>query len=615
MVTLITNRIQQYNADILCKNADFELSIEDNLDNFNHWWKTYKGPIQLDTETNIVVGVYGWKGYLKGINKDFHEILDENGQRIPQKRECYVVQIGDMEGERQWLFDIPEANEDMFESLHMVFVSRREKLIHNGLFDYTTIKWCFGVDIDRIRDTYLISLILNTGLKVGEDLPKGYHSLSGCVERYLKSDISKAEQTGFTGNILTLDQIKYAALDVTVLGEIYIKMMAEIEEEQLNNVVDLECALIRSYGDGMCENLYLNTEEWTKTMEFQKSEVLRIRSEFEEILKDNIENFINVSLAKYTDSVQYKHSEEDQKVNKAVYEMVKDFVQQQDKYDFHWSSPKIKKILIRTLFPSISEDAKVKDYQNFIKSKNADETFEDFSTLKILEAILNKNYTTAERYFIRHYPQLLIDLGIYTPKGTVSLNLNSPAQKLALFLCIDPNIESTNKEVIAKINHPLATKLKEYNKAAKMATSYGENFLKAVSGDSMMRITGFQQILNTGRSSMDKFQLLPSDSLYRNPFKPNHPKTGVREDGKRWVLVGCDYSSQEAVVAATFCNEEKLLTAIEKGCDFHSTCASLMFPDEWKKLGGDPEPKGKPEDKTLQKLRNSSKTTSFNRRL
>jgi len=100
-------------------------------------------------------------------------------------------------------------------------------------------------------------------------------------------------------------------------------------------------------------------------------------------------------------------------------------------------------------------------------------------------------------------------------------------------------------------------------------------------------------------------------SSYRNPFQPNNPKTGVREDGNKWVVVGADYASQEAVIAATICNEESLMKAIEEGCDFHSTCASMMFPDEWKRLGGDPKPKGKPEDKTLQKLRGSSKVTSF----
>lgn len=68
---------------------------------------------------------------------------------------------------------------------------------------------------------------------------------------------------------------------------------------------------------------------------------------------------------------------------------------------------------------------------------------------------------------------------------------------------------------------------------------------------------------------------------------------------------------QEAVIAATFCKEQALMDAIAEGCDFHSTSASLMFADKWKSLGGDPKPKGKPDNPILKKLRDSSKTTSF----
>jgi hypothetical protein len=68
---------------------------------------------------------------------------------------------------------------------------------------------------------------------------------------------------------------------------------------------------------------------------------------------------------------------------------------------------------------------------------------------------------------------------------------------------------------------------------------------------------------------------------------------------------------QEAVVAAVFCKEQALMDAIAEGCDFHSTCASMMFKEKWLELGGDPKPKGKPEGKELNTLRASSKQTSF----
>ena len=32
-------------------------------------------------------------------------------------------------------------------------------------------------------------------------------------------------------------------------------------------------------------------------------------------------------------------------------------------------------------------------------------------------------------------------------------------------------------------------------------------------------------------------------SEYRNPFVPNNPKTGTRDDGHVWKVVGADYAS------------------------------------------------------------------------
>jgi len=165
--------------------------------------------------------------------------------------------------------------------------------------------------------------------------------------------------------------------------------------------------------------------------------------------------------------------------------------------------------------------------------------------------------------------------------------------------------------VISKIDHPMASYLRRYNRSAKLLSSYGQNFLNAMSPDGMFRVASITQILATGRSSMEHLQLLPGVNEYRVPFNPNNPKTGLGPDGKKWVVVAADYASQEAIVAATFGKEQALLDAVQNGQDFHSTCASLMFKEEWAALGGDPKPKGKPKNKKLLELRGSSKSTSF----
>ena len=64
-------------------------------------------------------------------------------------------------------------------------------------------------------------------------------------------------------------------------------------------------------------------------------------------------------------------------------------------------------------------------------------------------------------------------------------------------------------------------------------------------------------------------------------------------------------------VLATFAEEPAMIEALEKGYDLHSINTARLFPEKWLALGGEEKPKGKPEDKTLQKLRNNTKATIF----
>jgi len=576
MIYLITGRKAEYGW----VNDDPEVEFAKGRD-FRNWINSYDDDIQLDTETNIVEGLYGYKGYLKGINKTFTEILDEEGKRIPEKRECYVVQVGDKNGEDQWIFDVLSLNSAQKRAMMLAFTCENRKLIHNALFDYGVILWNFGIAIKNIRDTFLMSKITTTGLEVGKDLKKGYNSFAGCAERYLQIDISKAAQTTFDGSPMSREQVVYAAIDVTLLGPIHDKLQEEVDHWGLENVVRLECALVRPYGNAMCENLYLDPKPWTENMNKQFAEVKRIEAEFHALM---LEHFP-------TDSVELG------------------FVQGADEYKFNWRSPNMKNSMMHMLYESLpSNCTTVKEYKEFYDVLADSEDGEDPTYLGWM---LDKNYEALETYFVSRHNDFLVEIGIFIPKGTIKINLKSPQQKLELFQLIKPDLQNTDKETIRRINHPLAKKLMEYNKASKLSTSYGQNFLDAINPDGMFRIKSFTPILNTGRSSMSMMQLLPGDNTYRNCFTPNDPKTGTREDGHVWKVVGADYASQEAVVAATFSNEEAFLTALREGFDFHSYCTSFMFPDEWKELGGDPKPKGKPKDPKLLKLRQSSKVTSF----
>ena len=466
MIHLVTSRRDSYDEKELNSNdIHFSTILE-----FNKWFKNQKR-IQLDTETNVT---------------DF--LLE---------RELYLVQIGDELGEEQWLFDIVDLSNMSKVHLKNALKSDVIKIAHNAIFEYTIIKKTFGIDIDKLRDTFLMSKILNTGLVQ----PKGYHSLAGCLERYFNIQLNKEEQTTFTKEPFTTKQLLYAANDVAPMAMLHDAMQKDIDKWDLENVVRLECAVLRPYGDAMWENFYLDKEKWMNINAQIKIECDKLLDKLHTILKEEF----------YDDCIKLG------------------FIQEQDAYHFNWNSTKMKAQILRVFYPNLPEDyttiPKIKLYRKDLEGTNED-TF-------VLDAYLNKNYTLIEQQLILNHHDKLEKLELFTPKDKVLINFNSPEQVLALFQLIKPEIENADKKVIAKIKHPLAYEFRSYMKYRKLVTSYGENFLEATSSDGMLRINGLNQILDTGRTSVDLYQLLPSKGGLRECF---YPPEG-------YVSCGVDYSS------------------------------------------------------------------------
>jgi DNA polymerase I-like protein with 3'-5' exonuclease and polymerase domains len=545
MIHLVTSREEEYknSSEFSSRDIKFSTGLE-----FKSWMKDRK-IIQLDTETNVV-------------------------DRL-MKRELYVVQVGDRDGKDQWIFDMIGLKSIKLNVLKECLADRTiQKLIHNSSFEYTIIKKEFGIDIDNIQDTMLVSRILFTGLT----MPKGFHGLAGCVRRYLNIEISKAEQTSFSKEPMTIDQIVYAATDVTLLGILNDRMMEDIVKWDLENTVKLENAVVRPLADGCLFNFYLNKEKWRENMKENEAELSRVLEELHETMRTVM-------------------GEECENLG---------FIQKQDAYAFSWGSSKMKNRLMKLVYPELPTDCTTLPvFKKFYKELESSAVLaggEDHSyNLDPLEFYLNRDFENLERYFITNHHADLVEMGLFTPKGTVLINFASPAQTLKLFQLINPNITDTNKETINKINHPLAKAFRKYSKAHKLATSYGQNYIDACDEDGMLRLHDFNQILETGRTSLKLYQLLPGDNKYRNCF---YAPPG-------WKVVGFDYASQEFVIAACLSGETKMIEAIRNRWDPHSISASLMFPKEWAACGEDPNPTGKPKTKEGEKFRSNSKKTSF----
>ena len=184
---------------------------------------------------------------------------------------------------------------------------------------------------------------------------------------------------------------------------------------------------------------------------------------------------------------------------------------------------------------------------------------------------------------IKHFVSKYIQTDMFTPVEEirdVDIKWTSPKQVLAVFKCIVPKLDNVNGKQMYKyrFKYPLIDKYVKYKEAMKLCTSYGDAFFKNLSSDKRIH-TNFHQILDTGRVSSSKpnMQQIPADNIYRNCF--------TAPDG--WSFVSADYSSQELNVIAFGSKDPVWMEALKNGEDLHSTCAELVYGEQWLTSGED----------------------------
>ena len=204
----------------------------------------------------------------------------------------------------------------------------------------------------------------------------------------------------------------------------------------------------------------------------------------------------------------------------------------------------------------------------------------DYSNLKRNEEILNEfviNEFKSSKYV--NGPDL------FNPNFTCKINWNSPQQVIPMLesLGIDCTVydkgeikKSLESSVLTpqKDVHSIVPIFLEFQKAKKLVSTYGYDFLQHINPKTNRVHTNFTQIMNTGRLSSGgqgtvNMQNIPAGKE-RNYFK-SEPSN---------VCVVADYSGQETRVLAEFANDNGFTEYIsnpEK--DLHSLMASLIFPE------------------------------------
>jgi DNA polymerase-1 len=159
------------------------------------------------------------------------------------------------------------------------------KTFHNAKFDLKFIKQQLGIDVERVFDTYLSSLIIEGGVSQ----IKGYHALGSVAERFAKERINKDEQVSDWSGELSESQLKYAAKDVEILFPVRDAQLKLLKELGLTRCAKIEFDAILPIAYLELCGFYLDLNEWITLADSQLAKAEAVALKIQEQIAPFIE--------------------------------------------------------------------------------------------------------------------------------------------------------------------------------------------------------------------------------------------------------------------------------------------------------------------------------------
>ena len=196
-------------------------------------------------------------------------------------KKMIMFQIGDED--RQYVIDTRTIS---IEPLRSILEDPDAiKVFHNAKFDYKFIKKWAGITCEGIYDTFLSERVINCGKS---DVKYG---LKDVCKKYLNIELSKDVRNqfiGLTGQPYRDDQIIYGGKDVQYLLGVMYHQLPLINKYKLENVIDLENAVVSAFADIEYNGLDLDVKEWKKLETTNEFEAFKLQKELDDhILTDD----------------------------------------------------------------------------------------------------------------------------------------------------------------------------------------------------------------------------------------------------------------------------------------------------------------------------------------
>ena len=405
----------------------------------------------------------------------------------------------------------------------------------NLMFDLTFL-YVQGIYPKHIWDGMIVEQLLYLGYPA----QMREKSLKAAAWNYLNINIDKTVRGKIVNDGLTTEVVIYAAGDVTYIEDIKEKQEIEIEKQGMKLAVELECEFVKSLAYFKYCGVHLDITKWKAKMTKDQAKLDKAISELNAWVvawdKENPHNGYDIQ---YPELKYPKYSAD---YPAEVKRLIKDGYKRFPQEDLQ------------------TPDGKVDAYKKVIKNQ-----------------------------FTRIDTQGDLFTGFDTEPKCV-INWSSQKQVIPLFELLGINVETFDKKTKQKKKSIEANVLKpqkndfpiipiflEYQEAAKVVSTYGQNWLNAINPKTGRIHADFHSIgTDTARVSSGggvwklNMQNLPHDPETRACF--------TSEEGNAWL--SADYQSQESRIIASVSKDEKMIDLFEHGCgDVHSLVAYMSYPN------------------------------------
>lgn len=348
------------------------------------------------------------------------------------------------------------------------------------------------------------------------------YSLKATAQRRINQNIDKTVRGKIINDGLTEDVVLYAGGDVMWLEAIKEAQLIELRAQELEKAVEFECEFIKSLAYVKYCGVRLDPVKWSAKMEKDQQDLANAIKALDKFVCD-------------LDEVGYIYRYE---TSKKEYErlVALGFERYPEKdTEFNCWRYKIKGMfahmnLQMSLFEEYDDTGPKCDI-NWSSSKQVIKLFE----------LLGVQVKTFDKKTKRE-------------KKSIEEKLISPQQD----------------------KFPILKTFLDYQAAAKVVSTYGQNWLNAINpktGRIHVELhsigTDTSRLSSGGGPYKLNQQNLPHDATTRSCF--------TAEKGNKWV--SCDYSGQESCITASVSKDPKMCEILNTGGDLHSEVAKACWPD------------------------------------